>query len=60
MVDGAGHYPHAQSPDAVAELVIPTSRSTLVRRAGLTRDDVVRAASLANEIGTRRVQGAGS
>jgi len=22
-VDGAGHYPHAQSPDAVAELVIP-------------------------------------
>jgi len=23
MVDGAGHYPHAQSPDAVAELVIP-------------------------------------
>ena len=23
VVDGAGHYPHAQSPDAVAELVIP-------------------------------------
>jgi pimeloyl-ACP methyl ester carboxylesterase len=23
MVGGAGHYPHAQSPDAVAELVIP-------------------------------------
>jgi pimeloyl-ACP methyl ester carboxylesterase len=23
MVDGAGHYPHAQSADAVAELVIP-------------------------------------
>ena len=23
MVDGAGHYPHAQSPDAVGELVIP-------------------------------------
>jgi pimeloyl-ACP methyl ester carboxylesterase len=23
MVDGAGHYPHAQSPDAVADLVIP-------------------------------------
>jgi pimeloyl-ACP methyl ester carboxylesterase len=23
MVDGAGHYPHAQFPDAVAELVIP-------------------------------------
>jgi pimeloyl-ACP methyl ester carboxylesterase len=23
MVDGAGHYPHAQSPDAVAELMIP-------------------------------------
>ena len=23
MVDGAGHYPQAQSPDAVAELVIP-------------------------------------
>ena len=23
MVEGAGHYPHAQSPDAVAELVIP-------------------------------------
>ena len=23
MVDGAGHYPHAQSPDAAAELVIP-------------------------------------
>jgi pimeloyl-ACP methyl ester carboxylesterase len=23
MVDGAGHYPHAQSPDGVAELVIP-------------------------------------
>jgi pimeloyl-ACP methyl ester carboxylesterase len=23
MVDGAGHYPHAQSPDAVAVLVIP-------------------------------------
>ena len=23
MIDGAGHYPHAQSPDAVAELVIP-------------------------------------
>jgi pimeloyl-ACP methyl ester carboxylesterase len=23
MVDGAGHYPHAQSPGAVAELVIP-------------------------------------
>jgi pimeloyl-ACP methyl ester carboxylesterase len=23
MVDGAGHYPHAQSPDAVAALVIP-------------------------------------
>ena len=23
MVDGAGHYPHAQSPDEVAELVIP-------------------------------------
>ena len=23
MVDRAGHYPHAQSPDAVAELVIP-------------------------------------
>jgi len=22
MVDGAGHYPHAQSPEAVAELVI--------------------------------------
>ena len=23
MIDGAGHYPQAQSPDAVAELVIP-------------------------------------
>jgi pimeloyl-ACP methyl ester carboxylesterase len=23
MIDGAGHYPHAQSPEAVAELVIP-------------------------------------
>jgi pimeloyl-ACP methyl ester carboxylesterase len=23
MVDGTGHYPHAQSPDAVADLVIP-------------------------------------
>ena len=23
IVDGAGHYPQAQSPDAVAELVIP-------------------------------------
>jgi pimeloyl-ACP methyl ester carboxylesterase len=23
MIDGAGHYPHAQSPNAVAELVIP-------------------------------------
>jgi pimeloyl-ACP methyl ester carboxylesterase len=23
MVDGAGHYPHAQCPEAVAELVIP-------------------------------------
>jgi pimeloyl-ACP methyl ester carboxylesterase len=23
MVDGAGHYPHAQSPEAVAELVTP-------------------------------------
>ncbi len=23
MVDGAGHYPHAQSPDAVAAVVIP-------------------------------------
>jgi len=23
MVDGAGHYPHAQSPEAVAALVIP-------------------------------------
>src|SRR5215475_1350444 len=23
MAGGAGHYPHAQSPDAVAELVIP-------------------------------------
>src|SRR5215475_13438328 len=23
MVGGAGHYPHAQSPEAVAELVIP-------------------------------------
>jgi hypothetical protein len=23
MIGGAGHYPHAQSPDAVAELVIP-------------------------------------
>jgi pimeloyl-ACP methyl ester carboxylesterase len=23
MVDGAGHYPHAQSPDEVAALVIP-------------------------------------
>ena len=23
MVDGAGHYPHAQCPDAVAELVTP-------------------------------------
>jgi pimeloyl-ACP methyl ester carboxylesterase len=23
MVDGAGHYPHAQSPEAVADLVIP-------------------------------------
>jgi pimeloyl-ACP methyl ester carboxylesterase len=23
MADGAGHYPYAQSPDAVAELVIP-------------------------------------
>jgi pimeloyl-ACP methyl ester carboxylesterase len=23
VVDGAGHYPHAQSPEAVAELVIP-------------------------------------
>jgi pimeloyl-ACP methyl ester carboxylesterase len=23
MIDGAGHYPHAQSPDEVAELVIP-------------------------------------
>ena len=22
-VDGAGHYPHAQSPDEVAALVIP-------------------------------------
>jgi pimeloyl-ACP methyl ester carboxylesterase len=22
MVDGAGHYPHAQSPDEVAALVI--------------------------------------
>jgi pimeloyl-ACP methyl ester carboxylesterase len=23
MIDGAGHYPHAQSPEALAELVIP-------------------------------------
>ena len=23
MIDGAGHYPHAQCPEAVAELVIP-------------------------------------
>lgn len=23
VVDGAGHYPHAQSPDEVAALVIP-------------------------------------
>ena len=23
MIDGAGHYPHAQSPDETAELVIP-------------------------------------
>ena len=23
VVDGAGHYPHAQCPEAVAELVIP-------------------------------------
>jgi pimeloyl-ACP methyl ester carboxylesterase len=23
VIDGAGHYPHAQSPDAVAALVIP-------------------------------------
>jgi pimeloyl-ACP methyl ester carboxylesterase len=23
MIDGAGHYPHAQSPDEVAALVIP-------------------------------------
>jgi pimeloyl-ACP methyl ester carboxylesterase len=23
MVNGAGHYPHAQSPDEVAALVIP-------------------------------------
>jgi pimeloyl-ACP methyl ester carboxylesterase len=23
MADGAGHYPHAQSPQAVAELIIP-------------------------------------
>ncbi len=23
MVDGAGHYPHAQSPDAVAALILP-------------------------------------
>jgi pimeloyl-ACP methyl ester carboxylesterase len=23
MVDGAGHYPHTQCPEAVAELVIP-------------------------------------
>ena len=23
VVDGAGHYPHAQSPEAVADLVIP-------------------------------------
>jgi hypothetical protein len=23
MVDGAGHYPHAQSPEAVAELATP-------------------------------------
>ena len=23
MAGGAGHYPHAQSPEAVAELVIP-------------------------------------
>ena len=23
MAAGAGHYPHAQRPDAVAELVIP-------------------------------------
>jgi len=23
MIDGAGHYPHAQSPEAVAQLVIP-------------------------------------
>jgi pimeloyl-ACP methyl ester carboxylesterase len=22
-VDGAGHYPHAQSPDAVAALIVP-------------------------------------
>jgi hypothetical protein len=52
MVDGAGHYPHAQCPDAVAELVIPSSRSTPVPRAGLARDDVARAAaSLPGEIG---------
>jgi len=23
MVEGAGHYPHAQSPDQIAALVIP-------------------------------------
>ena len=23
MIDGAGHYPHAQAPEEVAELVIP-------------------------------------
>ena len=35
MVGGAGHYPHAQSPDAVADLVIPF----LKEHAGAKRGD---------------------
>ena len=34
MAGGAGHYPHAQSPEAVAELVIPFLKEHAVPRAG--------------------------
>ncbi len=42
IVDGAGHYPQAQSPDAVAELVIPFLKEHAGALSGLTATKLIR------------------
>ena len=58
MVDGAGHYPHAQSPEAVAELVIPflTEHAGAAASVAESRTRVVASAMVATQASQNRTQ----